>query len=208
MQVALPTRERVERALAEVYARPEFAPPARSPIREWLRSAWQTVREWFAALLPDVQVGAGSARVLYYGLLAVLALIALWTAVHLVRRLRAMYRLRERERTTSAAGGESAPDAAVWDARAAAAAARGAWREAALALYPALLLRLQQAGALQVNAHKTPGDYRREVRSRPDAARALGRFLHLWEPAVFGGRALDADGYERLRTAAGGGAGA
>ena len=45
--------------------------------------------------------------------------------------------------------------------------------------------------------------------SSPSGARALGAFLRLFEPVAFGGRGLDAEGWERMRTAAAeGGAGA
>ncbi|WP_414678865.1 DUF4129 domain-containing protein, partial [Longimicrobium sp.] len=49
---------------------------------------------------------------------------------------------------------------------------------------------------------KTPGDYRREVRAQPDAARTLTGFLRRFEPVAFGGRAVDAQAYEALREAA------
>jgi hypothetical protein len=90
-----------------------------------------------------------------------------------------------------------------WEEEAARAAAAGRFRDAAVALYQALLLRLEAGGVLRYDPAKTPGDYRREARRDPRAAGALTAFLRGFEPVVFGGRALDAAGYDRLRGAAG-----
>jgi hypothetical protein len=107
---------------------------------------------------------------------------------------------------------KSRPRSAVdWEAEAARLAAEGRLREASAALYQALLLRLDGRGAVRFDPAKTPGDYRREARPHPEAARALTGFLRLFEPVAFGGRGLDAEGWERMRTAAAaaeGGAGA
>jgi hypothetical protein len=81
--------------------------------------------------------------------------------------------------------------------------AEGRLREASLALYNALVLRLDARGAVRFDPAKTPGDYRREVRANPAVARPFAAFVRGFEPVVFGGRALDPDGYERLRAAAG-----
>jgi hypothetical protein len=101
-------------------------------------------------------------------------------------------------------GGPRGPrTAADWEGAARRAAAEGRLREAALALYNALVLRLDARGALRFDPAKTPGDYRREVRANPEVARPFAAFVRGFEPVVFGGRALDAEGYERLRAAAG-----
>jgi hypothetical protein len=138
---------------------------------------------------------------------AAVALLAhlVWTAVQAARRAE--------PETAGAAAGKTARakprTAADWEAEAARLAAEGRLREASAALYQALLLRLDGRGAVRFDPSKTPGDYRREARPHPDAAQALGAFLRLFEPVAFGGRGLDAEGWERMRVAAaGGGAGA
>ncbi|MDB4950595.1 MAG: hypothetical protein JWM27_3244, partial [Gemmatimonadetes bacterium] len=90
-----------------------------------------------------------------------------------------------------------------WDEEARRAAAAGRLRDAAVATYHALLLRLDTRGVVRFDPSKTPGEYRREAWRDPAVAGALAGFLRLFEPVVFGGRPLDGTGYERLRAAAG-----
>lgn len=202
----LPTPAETERALREVYARPEFAPPSPSPIREWLANAWNGFREFLAGLFPGVQLGEGSGRLLAWIAVALLILTALAIAVHLAGVATGRWRARDRSRA-GAAQNPGAPRplrAEDWEARAGRAAAEARWREAALALYQALLLRLHDRGAIRYDPAKTPGEYRREARGDPEAKQTLNGFLRLWEPVAFGGRPLDAAGWESLRSAAGG----
>ena len=89
--------------------------------------------------------------------------------------------------------------AAEWEARARRAAAEERWRDAAMALYQALLHRLDERGAVRYDAAKTPGEYRRESRRDVGAARMLEGFLRVWEPVAFGGRGADETVYSGLR---------
>lgn len=202
----LPTPAETERALREVYARPEFAPPSPSPIREWLADVWNGFREFLAGLFPGVQLGEGSGRLLFWMIIALLAITALGIAIHLAGVATGRWRARDRSRAGVAKNAGVSPPlrAEDWEARAGRAAEEGRWREAALALYQALLLRLHDRGAVRYDPAKTPGEYRREVRGDPEAKQTLNGFLRLWEPVAFGGRALDAAGWEMLRSAAGG----
>jgi hypothetical protein len=195
-----PTPAEVERALAEVYARPEFQPPAPSPIREWLGRLWRSFLEILDRLFPDLPRHGESA--LGWVFIAVLVLTAVAILAHLANAYYGVWRGRERRSTALAAGpaaGRGPRSAAEWEAEARRAAAEGRLREAALALYQALLLRLDARGAVRYDPAKTPGDYRREALGHAEASRLLEGFLRGFEPVAFGRRTLDAAGYERLR---------
>src|SRR5690606_18084059 len=83
--------------------------------------------------------------------------------------------------------------------RAAALAAQGRWREAALALYQGRLHRLPAAGLVRLDPAETSGDYRRESRRDPASYRLLDTFLRRFEPLAFGGRPVDAAAFDSLR---------
>lgn len=200
----LPSAAQIQEAVARVYARPEFQPPEHS-WREWLWSRVGRVFEWIGHQLELFRGLRVTTPWLFWLIIGwiVLTLAALvghlvWTAVQVARR--------GGDATSPAAtpGARGRPrTAAEWDAEAARLAGEGRLREAAVALYQALLLRLDARGAVRFDASKTPGDYRREARKHPEAARTLGGFLRLFEPVAFGGRSLDAEGWERMRAAAG-----
>lgn len=202
----IPSAASIQDAVAHVYTRPEFQ--ERHTWQEWLLARAGRVLAWISEHLGFLSALRHTNPVVFYLVVAwlVAALIALvghivWTALQVARR---------GEGGTASAGKTPAPkkprDAADWEAEAARLAGEGRLREAAAALYQALLLRLDALGAVRWDASKTPGDYRREARKHPEAARALGGFLRLFEPVAFGGRDLDANGWERLRTAAAEGA--
>jgi hypothetical protein len=207
VQTRLPSAAEVQRALNEVYSRPEFHP--RSGLREWVQRHLAAVLYWLLERISALGGLRGSNPVLFWIIvgwlvLAVIALLAhiIWSTVQAARG--------GEEHAPGEKGAPRAkPRAATdWEAEAARLAAAGRLREAALALYQALLLRLDAAGAVRFDASKTPGDYRREARAHPDEARRLGGFLRLFEPVAFGGRDVDPEGWERLRSAAApGGAG-
>lgn len=139
---------------------------------------------------------------IFWIVVGVLALAALLIAAHFAGAIARLWRGRERTRGAERRSAGAAPlplGAADWEDRARRAAADGRWRDAARALYQALLLHLAERGAVRYDPSKTPGDYRREVRGDAEASRALNSFLRLWEPIVFGGRAIDGSAYERLR---------
>lgn len=191
----------VDSALAEVFRRPEFAPPPPSPLSDWLAGVWESVRCWIAAALARIDLSPGGQRFLFWAAVALLALTALALLVRLARLASAAWRMRRDGYRRGPARPRAAAATDDWEARAREAAAQGRWRDAALALYQALLLRLAARGAVRVDAAKTPGDYRREARADDAAARALDAFLRSFEPVAFGGRQLDASGYARLREA-------
>jgi hypothetical protein len=209
VQARIPSAEEVQQAVARVYARPEYQ--EHHGIRDWINRKLAEAFGWLSDKLgsfSELRLSHPWIFWLVVGWLAIAAVALLahlvWTAVQAARR---------GEPEAGGATGKAAKlkprSAADWEAEAARLAAEGRLREASAALYQALLLRLDGRGAVRFDPSKTPGDYRREARPHPEAARALTGFLRLFEPVAFGGRGLDAEGWERMRTAAAeGGAGA
>ncbi len=196
----LPNPAEVERALARVYSRPEFAPPPPSPIRDAIGRAWGWLRDAFGRLLPDGFDASGSGPVVIWVVSAVLLAATIACAVHVALLVRQRWRVRiVRGNAAEAIAAGPSATAEQWLRQADDAAARGRWREAALALYPALVLKLDRQGALRYDRSKTPGEYRRETRRNGDAHRLLDGFLRGWEPVAFGGQPLDSTGYATLR---------
>jgi len=205
----LPTAEEVQRAVATVYSRPEYE--ERHGIREWFMQKLNGIFAWIADKLGSFGELRLSHPWIFWFVIAWLAIAAVLLLGHLVWT--ALRAARRAEPEPGAAAGKTVKarprTAADWEAEAARLAAEGKLREAAAALYQALLLRLDGRGAVRFDPSKTPGDYRREARPHPEAARALTSFLRLFEPVAFGGRGLDREGWERMRLAAAeGGAGA
>jgi hypothetical protein len=208
MQARIPTAAQVDEALRRTYARKELQPRepgALDGVREWWRQLWARISDWLG--------GFGDLRsespVLYWLVIVLLLAMALAIIGYLLWSTLARMEERGAVGHTPAPARGHAPNArartaAEWEDEARRAAGERRYREAAVALYQALLLRLEAAGALRYDPAKTPGDYRREARRDPRAAGALTAFLRGFEPAVFGGRALDGEGYERLRAAASG----
>jgi hypothetical protein len=205
----LPSAEAVQEAVARVYARPEYAEhPA--GWREWLNRRLAEAFGWLMDKLASFGELRTTHPVIFWLVVGWLSVTAVVLLAHLVfTALRAARRAEPEAASAAGKTGKAKPrTAAEWEAEAARLAAEGRLREASAALYQALLLRLDGRGAVRFDPSKTPGDYRREARPHPDAARALTGFLRLFEPVAFGGRGLDADGWERMRLAAAeGGAG-
>jgi len=199
----IPTAQQVQQAVARVYARPEFQEQHRRTWGDWVWSKVARVFQWIAEHLRWMRGLEDTNPVLWWmiviGLVALLVALlghVIWTALRVARMdddLGASADRSKRQKPRSAAD---------WEAEAARLAAEGRLREAAAALYQSLLLRLDALGVVRFDRSKTPGDYRREARKHPEAASALGSFLRLFEPVAFGGRDLDAEGWERLRAAA------
>lgn len=201
----LPTAPDVARAVEKVYTRPELAPPEKG----LLDPLWEAIGR-----LMD-RIGAALGRAfgglvtdnpfLFRVILVVLGALCLALIVYLLYAT--LGRLSQPdpaagERASVSAGAVRRPrDVNGWEEEARRLAAAGQYREAAMALYQALLLRMEAAGAVRYDPAKTPGDYRMEARPH-SLSRPLGAFLRAFEPAVFGGRTLDAGAYERLRGAA------
>jgi len=200
----IPTAQQVQEAVARVYARPEFQEQHRRTWGDWVWSRVAKAIHWIGEHLRWMRELEDTNPVLWW--IIVLGLVALLVALvgHIIWTALRVARMGEDLDAPSAGkdARQKPRTATDWEAEAARLAAAGRLREAAAALYQALLLRLDALGAVRFDSSKTPGDYRREARKHPQAASVLGGFLRLFEPVAFGGRELDAEGWERLRAAA------
>jgi hypothetical protein len=194
-----PSAGAVERALAEVYARPEFAPREDTLVGRWLSALWQWLEDALNTLFQTFGVEGKVGAAITWGVVGVGVVSALILAAWLFRgALRAWLRRGVARRAPrSRPGVEERPGAERWEGEAGRAAAEGRWRDALLALYPALLLRLEVRGALRYDRSKTPGDYRRELARHADAGGAFDAFLLQYEPVAYGAHPLDGAGYLR-----------
>lgn len=182
----------VDRVLEEILARPDFASPPRAPLWRALGAAW----DWFWARLGDLLewlvpgIDSVSAPWSVGGrvVLAVLAVVGVALLLHLGRLGMASLRRRGPAGRRSAETGTSDDpvDAEGWEARARSAAERGRFRDAAVALYQAVIHRLAREERVRFDPGKTPGDYRREVGDDPRAGPLLEAFVRRWEPVAFG----------------------
>ena len=205
----IPSAEQVRQAVERVYARPEYQ--ERHGFGEWVRRQLAAALGWIGDRLASFAGLRLTHPWIFWLVVGWLAVAAAALLAHLLWTL--LQAARRGEPEADAAAGKAKRvkprTAADWEAEAARLAGEGRLREASAALYQALLLRLDGKGAVRFDPSKTPGDYRREARPHPEAARALTAFLRLFEPVAFGGRGLDAEGWERMRLAAAeGGAGA
>ncbi len=201
----LPSAAQVDRALREVYAQPEFVARTKPPgLMDLIREQIGKAIGWLVDRLSGVGAVREAGPVVFYIVVVLLAAAAIGLLAHIFYTSGiAFSRDRGGAPRGDAVGPRGPRTAADWESAARRAAAEGRLREASLALYNALVLRLDARGALRFDPAKTPGDYRREVRGNPEVARPFAAFVRGFEPVVFGGRALDPDGYERLRAAAG-----
>lgn len=199
MPTQLPDALQVQRAVATVYQRPEFA--ERHGFGEWVREQIARIGDFFAELVGSLANLRTTNPVLFWIILAWLAVTAIAIVGHLVWTAVQASRLgRDDAPAAKKARAEKPRTATDWDDEALRLAAAGKLREAAAALYQAFLLRLDAREVVRFDPSKTPGDYRREARRHPDAAKSLTAFLRLFEPVAFGGRDLDVEGWERMRT--------
>jgi hypothetical protein len=204
MQAAPLPAARVDEALRRVYGQPEFAErPDEFSVWEWIIRQIGRVFAWISDTFGLARGLQSSAPVLFWVVVGLLAVTAIALLAHLLYSV-----TRGGGTTTPTVAAPGTPGAgpmtaAEWEEIARRAAGAGRLRDGALALYQAMVLRLDARGALRFDTAKTPGDYRREIRAHPDAARPFAAFLRGFEPVAFGGRSLDEAGYERLRAAAG-----
>jgi hypothetical protein len=210
MQARIPAAGEVRQALDRVYAREELAPPpAEIPtLLQRLREAWEWAASTWDGWIRSLLGMHDSAPVLFWVVVGWMVVTLVAVLVHLAYTAVAAWRGRQRgprkvASAKGAAAGAPVPDTPeAWDAEARRAAAEGRLRDAAVALYQAVVLRLDARGVVRRESAKTPGEYRREARRDPVAGPAFTAFLRLFEPVAFGGRPLDPAGYERLRGAA------
>lgn len=203
------TAARVDSALAEIMARPEYAPASPPPLyraleaaARWVMNALEAFANW---LIPHAELSPSTWTTVGLVLRALGTLLGVALLGYLLFLLiRAVQR---RRRAVGREGEEPAVAASAedWEALAQAAAARQDWRAAAMALYQAVLLRLSNDGALTLDRAKTPGDYRRDLK-RDDGALAarFETFLRGFERVAYGAASPGPDHYGRLTASAAG----
>lgn len=193
------TPQEVADALARVYAREEFSERGVPALLQLIRDVRASVTSWIRGLLSDLLPESWPAFVSWL-LLALLVIAAALALFHLVRAVAGpRHRVAVPEPLRLVEDGVR--DVAWWEAAARAAAAQGRFRDAAQALYRAVLHRLDEADALRYQADKTPGEYRREVHAHP-ARSSFDRFVRQFLPVAFGARAPDSAAFEALRASA------
>jgi hypothetical protein len=198
-------QEEVAAALARVYARPEFAERRLHPALQWVVDTWRAIRSWIADRLLSFGQFEDTAPVLFWLVIALLGVMLGATLAHLAIALRRTLRAQERhvsEPESTAPLGAEERDPAEWEGRARAAAAAGRLREAALALYHAVVLRLDQQGAVRFRPGKTAGEYRRETRAVATVGARFDGFLRIFHPLAFGPHRPTPAAWESLRSRA------
>jgi hypothetical protein len=196
-------QEEVAAALARVYARPEFAETTLPPLLQRVVDTWNAIRSWILDRLASVGQLEHTAPIVFWLVIGALAVVLVLALAHIVFALSQTVRGQERQARTAAAAAEvHERDPAHWERRAREAAAAGRLREAALALYHAVVLRLDQQGAVRFRPGKTAGEYRREARRTAAAGDRFDSFLRIFHPLAFGPRRPEQMAWDSLRSTA------
>lgn len=140
--------------------------------------------------------------VLFWFLIAALAVLGVGL---LLRVLRANERDPAAEEAAEAAPDTPEPRALGTDrdvsahlARCRALAERGEYGEALLELQLAVVLSLDARGLIHARRGRTNGDYARELRSEAELGAAFREVTSTTEAVHFGGRSIDASGFQRV----------
>jgi hypothetical protein len=195
-----PSADTVDAALARVFARSEFAEREASGLLRLVSDLGRAFRQWIGSLL-SAWVPERWHPAFTWLIIVVVSLLALWALASMVRALVGSPR-RDPATPGQPAVGLPVEDAEAWEAAARAAAAAGRFRDAAIALYLAAVLRLEERGILRYHAGKTPGDYRAEARSHPESRGPFDTFIRQFLPVAFGARTPDAAAFQALRSTA------
>ena len=193
-----PDAAAIEEALTRVYARGEFTAQRTPRLVQFMRDLWNGFRDWVASLWEFVLPERGG-PVIEWIIWGVVLGAALWALTHLILSLQ------QSDSSDAARGVANAADArtrnaAWWENAARTAALEARYRDAALFLYNAVLLRLETRGVLHYHPGKTPGDYRREVHAHAPARAPFEQFIRALLPTAFGARTPDAAAFEAVRT--------
>jgi hypothetical protein len=192
-----PDAATVEQALERVYARAEFTERRTPALVQFIRDVWNDFRDWVSSLWDFVLPDRGSTAFEWI-VYAVVIAAAVWALAHLIRSLQQSDAGDTTRGATNSADARTR-NAAWWESAARDAALHGRYRDAALFLYNAVLLRLETRGALRYHPGKTPGDYRREVRAHAATRAPFEQFIRALLPAAFGPQPPDAAAFESVR---------
>jgi hypothetical protein len=197
-----PTAEVLRADLRTILARPEFREMHAAWLQELIMRWLQRLLQWWQDhvsgrldRLLDV------APVLYWTIVAVLALVALAFIYHIYLTLRSAFgtgrRRRRRPEAPSRPTTISEPQRLLEQAEAAAAAGRFA--EALRYLYLALIFQLDRHDILRYDLSYTNQEYVRQARRHPAIVAPLRDVSRLADGAWYGRRELGWSEYERCR---------
>lgn len=165
---------------------------------------WDRFTAWLSGLLDSLRITMHGSPALYWT--AVVTLAAILAAIagragylaYLRRDRGAAERADSRWGTRRGARGSREPWALAQEL-----AARGAYTDAAHALYRALLEAIERRERVRLHPSKTVGDYVRDLRGRSSSLFVRFRdFARSYETVVYGLGTCDRERYERLRALA------
>lgn len=176
----------------EVLARPEFQRPDPTVL--------ERVRDWIGDRLDSLVrglTGGGAGSIVGWVVLALAVGALVWSLTRLGRTVRG-----DPTATASVRIDQGrTPD--EWRHEAERSETQGAWKEALLYRYRALLGDLVRSGVIDDVPGRTTGEYRREVeRARPASAAAFGEATELFELAWYADQPTGPEQSARFRAAA------
>ena len=186
----------VQRAVREVFARPEYRWGKPGHLLQWLEHWWRKLLSAFASLDTGHPV---LARVIFWGALVGL----LGVLVHFGLVAWRIYRATVRPtRASTTPTGMRLEDARAYRDRADAMARSGRFTDALAYRFIALLLELERARAVQFDPSKTPAEYIREARLDSEARASFVGLVDRLYRHVFGAEPCDAHTYHEFGAAA------
>lgn len=197
----------IRNALDSVLSAHEFTAPAPSPVASLVRRSvswvWRGLSHVADWVLARLSVTSPTWQVVGRIALLAVAAVGVWLVVRLTRLLLSS-RGRRESGPGSVGGAEERPrTAADWESRAREASLRRRWRDASVALYHAVVLRLAAEGHVRFADSKTPGEYRREIAAHADLADSVTTFFGTFERVAFARAQAEERDYRRLCELAG-----
>jgi len=184
----------LQRALAEVFARPEYRWTERQSLGQWALERWRLLQEWLQRL-------AAVSPALYHVVLGGLLLLLLLLCIHIGYVLWQVLRPSP-ARSAVAAPAQRRHDARSARAQADAMAAAGRYVEALAQRFVAALLELERARAIAFHPAKTPAEYVGEARLDAPGRESLRRLVAGLYGHLFGAHPCDAREYRAFGAAA------
>ena len=191
-----PPADSLRRALADVFARPEYVWVPRFSLGDWVREQWLRLLDWIGR-----QQTAHPAA--FKVALAILIVVLVGLLIHMGY---VVWRITRRTvHTPARAGGASGlrlEDGRAHRERADELARAGRYVEALAHRFVALLLELERRRALTVHPSKTPAEYVREARLDESGRASFADLVARLYRHVFGAVPCDAATYQDFGAAA------
>lgn len=186
----------LQRALAEVFARPAYDWVEAASLRSWIADWFRSIRDWLNTL-------EQSNPALFKLLIGALLLLLVALLVHIGYVLwRILRRVPEPAATPGFVKGPVVWDAAAHLAHAEALAAAGRWVEALGHRFQALVLELDRRRAVRFHPSKTPAEYVGEAALDARGRQSLVDVVARLYRHVFGAAPCDAECYRAFGDAA------